>query len=74
MSENLKKTSPLACAYFTMGLPFVVLNMVSAVVYFKDLGISDTRIAFWTSPDHVAVNDQIPVEPFLEISAPQKFL
>ena len=31
-----------------MGLPFVVLNMVSAVL-FKDLGISDSQIAFWTS-------------------------
>ena len=44
MSENLKKTSPLAwvpTVYFAMGLPFVVLNMVSAVM-FKDLGISDT--------------------------------
>ena len=48
--------------YFAMGLPFVVLNMVSAVL-FKDLGISDAQIAFWTSLDHVAVDDQIPVEP-----------
>ena len=34
--------------YFAMGLPFVVLNMVSAVM-FKDMQISDARIAFWTS-------------------------
>lgn len=34
--------------YFAMGLPFVVLNMVSAVL-FKDLGIGDAQIAFWTS-------------------------
>lgn len=34
--------------YFAMGLPFVVLNMVSAVM-FKDLGVSDSQIAFWTS-------------------------
>ena len=34
--------------YFAMGLPFVVLNMVSAVL-FKDLGVTDARIAFWTS-------------------------
>ncbi|GHU69051.1 hypothetical protein FACS189413_07230 [Bacteroidia bacterium] len=31
-----------------MGLPFVVLNMVS-VLMFSGLGISDTQIAFWTS-------------------------
>jgi PAT family beta-lactamase induction signal transducer AmpG len=31
-----------------MGLPFVVLNMVS-VLMFKRMDISDTQIAFWTS-------------------------
>lgn len=34
--------------YFAMGLPFVVLNMVS-VLMFSGLGISDARIALWTS-------------------------
>ncbi len=34
--------------YFAMGLPFVVIAQVSALMY-KDLGISDTQIAFWTS-------------------------
>ena len=34
--------------HFAMGLPFVVLNMVSAVL-FKDFGISDAQIAFWIS-------------------------
>lgn len=34
--------------YFAMGLPFVVLNMVS-VLMFKGMDISDTQIAFWTS-------------------------
>lgn len=34
--------------YFAMGLPFVVLNMVS-VLMFKGFDISDTQIAFWTS-------------------------
>ena len=31
-----------------MGLPFVVLNMVS-VLMFKGLGIGDAQIALWTS-------------------------
>ena len=35
-------------AYFAMGLPFIAINLVS-VFMFKDLGISDTQIAFWTS-------------------------
>lgn len=34
--------------YFAMGLPFVVLNMVS-VLMFKRMDISDVQIAFWTS-------------------------
>lgn len=48
----MKKTiSPIAwvpTVYFAMGLPFVVLSMVS-VLMFSDLGISNTQIAFWTS-------------------------
>ena len=35
-------------AYFAMGLPFIAINLVS-VFMFKDLGISDTQITFWTS-------------------------
>jgi PAT family beta-lactamase induction signal transducer AmpG len=34
--------------YFAMGLPFVVLNMVT-VLMFSGLKISDAQIAFWTS-------------------------
>ena len=35
-------------AYFAMGLPFVVLNMVT-VLMFKGLGVEDKLITFWTS-------------------------
>ena len=75
MSENLKKTSPLAwvpTVYFAMGLPFVVLNMVSAVM-FKDLGISDTRIAFWTSLIMWPWTIKFLWSPFLEIFRTKKF-
>ncbi|MBP1677015.1 MAG: major facilitator superfamily 1 [Bacteroidetes bacterium] len=34
--------------YFAMGLPFVALSTASALM-FKNLGISDSKIAFWTS-------------------------
>ena len=34
--------------YFAMGLPFVVLATTSSLM-FKNLGISDAQIAFWTS-------------------------
>ncbi len=46
-----KKRSPIfwvPTAYFAMGLPFVVLNMVAVLMY-KGLGVSDAKIAFWTS-------------------------
>ncbi len=34
--------------YFAEGLPFVAIAMVSALMY-KNLGVSDAKIAFWTS-------------------------
>jgi PAT family beta-lactamase induction signal transducer AmpG len=34
--------------YFAEGLPFVAIAMVSALMY-KDMGIADAQIAFWTS-------------------------
>lgn len=46
-----QKTSPIAwipTAYFAMGLPFVVLNMVAVLMY-SDLGIDTTTITVWTS-------------------------
>ncbi|HBG40959.1 MAG TPA: MFS transporter [Porphyromonadaceae bacterium] len=52
MKRNTSQSSsPLKwvpTVYFAMGLPFVVLNMVS-VLMFKGLDISDAQIAFWTS-------------------------
>ncbi|MBR3284590.1 MAG: MFS transporter, partial [Alloprevotella sp.] len=34
-------------AYFAMGLPFVILNMVTVLMY-KDLGVNEKTITFWT--------------------------
>lgn len=51
MRKNCINSTPVSwvpTVYFAMGLPFVVLNMVT-VLMFKGLGISDARIAFWTS-------------------------
>ncbi len=58
--------------YFAMGLPFVVLNMVSAVL-FKDLGISDTQIAFWTSLIMWPWTIKFLWSPFLELYRTKKF-
>lgn len=55
-----------------MGLPFVVLNMVSAVL-FKDLGISDAQIAFWTSLIMWPWTIKFLWSPFLEIFRTKKF-
>ena len=55
-----------------MGLPFVVLNMVSAVL-FKDLGISDAQIAFWTSLIMWPWTLKFLWSPFLEIFRTKKF-
>lgn len=51
MHENISRKSPLKwvpSAYFAMGLPFVILNMV-CVLMFKGLGIADSQITLWTS-------------------------
>ena len=74
MSEK-RPVSPLAWVpslYFAMGLPFVVLNMVSAVL-FKDLGIPDARIAFWTSLIMWPWTIKFLWSPFLEIFRTKKF-
>ncbi len=52
MTEKVaKKVSPafwVPTLYTAEGLPFVIVNVVSVLMY-KDLGISDARIAFFTS-------------------------
>lgn len=58
--------------YFAMGLPFVVLNMVSAVL-FKDLGVSDAQIAFWTSLIMWPWTIKFLWSPFLELFGSKKF-
>ena len=72
---NLSSRSPLRWVpslYFAMGLPFVVLNMVSAVLY-KDLGISDAQIAFWTSLIMWPWTIKFLWSPFLELYRTKKF-
>lgn len=50
-SEREKKVSPwrwVPTLYFCQGIPFVFISMVSVILY-KDRGISNTDIAFFTS-------------------------
>lgn len=58
--------------YFAMGLPFVVLNMVS-VLMFKGMGISDGQIAFWTSLIMMPWTLKFLWSPFLEMYKTKKF-
>ena len=49
--KAVRKENPIRwvpTVYFAMGLPFVTLSLVS-VVMFKDFGVDNRSIAFWTS-------------------------
>lgn len=73
---NQRKTINPACwvptAYFAMGMPFIAVNLVS-VYMFKDLGISDTQIAFWTSLIMMPWTLKFLWSPFLEMYRTKKF-
>ncbi len=58
--------------YFAMGLPFIAVNLVSTFM-FKDLGISDTQIAFWTSVIMMPWTLKFLWSPFLEMYRTKKF-
>lgn len=55
-----------------MGLPFVVLNMVS-VLMFKGLGVGDAQIALWTSLIMLPWTLKFLWSPFLEMFKTKKF-
>lgn len=70
-----KKSSPIRwvpTAYFAMGLPFVVLNMVT-VLMFKGLGVEDKLITFWTSLILLPWTLKPLWSPFLELFKTKKF-
>ncbi len=70
-----KRRSPLLwvpTAYFAMGLPFIAVNLVSTFM-FKDLGVSDTQIAFWTSVIMLPWTLKFLWSPFLELYRTKKF-
>lgn len=72
---NPKKHNPITwvpTVYFAMGLPFVVLNMVS-VLMFKGLGVSDAQIALWTSLIMLPWTLKFLWSPFLEMYKTKKF-
>lgn len=74
--KRMHKRSPIAwvpTAYFAMGLPFVVLNMVT-VLMFKGLGVEDKLITFWTSLILLPWTLKPLWSPFLELFKTKKFI
>ena len=70
-----KRNSPLTwvpSAYFAMGMPFVILNMV-CVLMFKGLGVEDSMIALWTSVIMFPWTLKFLWSPFLEMFKTKKF-
>lgn len=58
--------------WFAMGLPFVALAASSAIMY-KNMGISDSQIAFWTSLIMLPWTLKPLWGPFLEMFKTKKF-
>jgi PAT family beta-lactamase induction signal transducer AmpG len=72
MSKSRNPVTWVPTVYFAMGLPFVVLNMVS-VLMFKGLGVSDAQIALWTSVIMLPWTLKFLWSPFLELYKTKKF-
>lgn len=70
--DRKNPVSWIPTVYFAMGLPFVVLNMV-VVLMFKGLGISDARIAFWTSLIMLPWTIKPLWSPFMEMFKTKKY-
>lgn len=72
---QLKKATPLRwvpSVYFGMGLPFVMVQLVS-VIMFSEMGISDGKIAFWTSLIILPWSLKPLWSPFLEMFKTKKY-
>lgn len=73
--EKKIKRNPITwvpSAYFAMGLPFVVLNMVT-VLMFNGLGVDDKLVTFWTSLILLPYTLKPLWSPFLELFRTKKF-
>lgn len=73
--SNEKQLSPIAWVpslYFAMGLPFVIISLVS-VLMFSDFGVSDSLIAFWVSLIMLPWTLKPLWSPFMELYKTKKF-
>lgn len=62
----------ISTLYFAMGIPYVTINTTSGIM-FKNLGISDSQIAFWTALIMLPWTLKPLWSPFLEIYKTRKF-
>ena len=75
MSQHNTSKPPLfwiPSTWFAMGLPFVALSTASAIMY-KNFGISDASIAFWTSLIMLPWTLKPLWGPFLEMFKTKKY-
>lgn len=76
MHDHGRKILPpifwISTTWFAMGLPFVALSGASAIMY-KNMGISDAQIAFWTSLIMLPWTLKPLWGPFLELYKTKKF-
>ncbi|TDQ75271.1 MFS transporter [Sphingobacterium yanglingense] len=73
--ENKKALHPMywiPTTWFAMGLPFVAVSGASSIMY-KNMGVSDTQIAFWTSLIMIPWTLKPLWGPFLELYKTRKF-
>lgn len=72
---NKRSISPIRwipSAYFAMGMPFVVLNMVVVLMY-KGMGVDNTQITLWTSLIMLPWTLKFLWSPLLEMYRTKKF-
>lgn len=75
MKKNTKELHPLfwiSTTWFAMGLPFVALSGATSIMY-KNIGVSDSLIAFWTSLIMLPWSLKPFWGPFLELYKTKKF-
>ncbi|WP_317166071.1 MFS transporter [Sphingobacterium sp. SGL-16] len=73
--SNKKSIHPISwipTTWFAMGLPFVALSGASSIMY-KNMGVSDAQIAFWTSLIMLPWTLKPFWGPFLELYKTKKF-
>lgn len=74
-NSGVRRIQPIlwiSTLYFAMGVPFVTINAVSGIMY-KDMGVSDSKITFWTALIMFSWTLKPLWSPFLEIYKTKKF-